>query len=343
MPKEILCVRPGELEWHDYEDARLQADQVRIQVEFAAAKHGTEAASYKGYESARGSFDSLLAVFTPGSGLNPYPKGIGNMVVGRVTEVGGTVTEVKVGDRVMAYGQFRPTEVANELACWKLPDGVPWQSAVCLDPADFALAAVRDANVRVGDAVAIFGMGAIGLVVTTLAKLSGAHPIIAVDPIVVRREAALAVGADLALDPTACDAGVEIKRATANRGADVVIEYSGSRLALQHALRGVAFGGTVVAGAYPAPYGAGLDLGAEAHFNRPNLIFSRACSDPNRDHPRWDNGRLMETAWRLILEGKIDGRPIVSPIVPFEEALDAYHNVFHAPEGSIKLGVRFGG
>ena len=134
----------------------------------------------------------------------------------------------------------------------KLPEGVPWQAAVCLDPADFALGAIRDGHIRLGDAVAVFGMGAIGLFVVQLAKLAGAYPVIAVDPIPLRRDVALECGADTVMDPTACDAGLEIKLATDRRGADVCVDYSGHYSALQAALRGVAYLGTVVAGAWPA-------------------------------------------------------------------------------------------
>ena len=63
-----------------------------------------------------------------------------------------------------------------------MPEGMPWQSAVCLDPADFALAALRDAGLRLGDGVAIFGLGAIALVAVQLARLAGAGTIIGVDP-----------------------------------------------------------------------------------------------------------------------------------------------------------------
>ena len=82
------------------------------------------------------------------------------------------------------------------------------------------------------------------------------------------------------IEHTQVDAGLEVKLATDRRGADVVIEYSGNMHAMQAALRGVAFGGTVVSGAFPPAYSAGFDIGAEAHLNRPNIIFSRACSDP---------------------------------------------------------------
>ena len=108
--------------------------------------------------------------------------------------------------------------------------------ARALDPADFALGAVRDGHLRLGDVVAVFGMGAIGLVALQLAKLAGAHPVIAVDPLPLRLRVAQECGADLVLDPSSCDAGLEIKKATAKRGADVCIEYSGHYLGLQGAL-----------------------------------------------------------------------------------------------------------
>ena len=94
-----------------------------------------------------------------------------------------------------------------------------------------------------------------------------------------------------------------------------------------------------MAAAYPAPYDAGLDLGAEAHFNRPNLIFSRACSEPNRDHPRWDNRRIQNTCYDLLVDGRISGDGIVSPVVGFDELLDEYPNIERDPNMYVKLGV----
>jgi len=243
---------------------------------------------------------------------------------------------------VLTYGGFSETHVVSvpNPFCWKVPEGVTWQSAVCLDPAVFALAAVRDGRVRVGDAVAVFGMGAIGLITVQIAKIAGAEPVIAVEPLPNRRAVAEACGADIVLDPSACDAGLEIKRLTSGRGVDVAIEFSGSMSALQAALRCVAFGGTVVCGAFPPPYGAGLDFGAEAHRNIPNIVFSRACSDPNRDHPRWDSHRIYEVCWRLICQGKIRGEQIVTPVVAFADLLREYPKIATNPAENIKLGVK---
>jgi threonine dehydrogenase-like Zn-dependent dehydrogenase len=112
--------------------------------------------------------------------------------------------------------------------------------------------------------------------------------------------------------------------------------------ALQAALRGVAFGGNVVLGAFPGPMKAGLDLGAEAHMNRPNIMFSRTESDPNREHPRWDNVRVRSAVHSLILKGLISADFIVTPVVKFGDALaDEYDQVMACPGKSIKFGVEY--
>ena len=340
MPRELIASAKEQVAFREYQTPALQAGQVRVKSLFGAAKHGTEMAMYKGYAGPRGGYDAEYRLFTPEKVMVYYPAILGNMCVGEVVELGSQVSRLKLGDRVFSYGGLRQEHVWPETVRL-LPQGVPWQAAVCLDPADFALGAVRDGHVRLGDVVAVFGMGAIGLIAMQLAKLAGAHPVIAVDPLPLRRQAALDCGADLVLDPSACDAGLEIKRASAKRGADVCIEYSGHHLGLQAALRGVAYNGTVVAGAWPGAYPAGLDLGAEAHFNRPRIVFSRACSEPNPEHPNWDEGRLFEVAWRLLREGLIKSEAVVHPVVSFDSLLTEYPKIATHPGENIKLGVRF--
>jgi threonine dehydrogenase-like Zn-dependent dehydrogenase len=263
------------------------------------------------------------------------------MVVGMVAGVGAEVVGFEVGDTVATHAPLRDEQMVAVDRCWVVPEGVSWQSAVCLDPAQFALGAVRDGNVRVGDAVAVFGLGAIGLMAVQMAKAAGASVVIGIDLVDGRRAAASACGADLVLDPAVDDVGLRLKQETSSRGVDVTIEYSGAVQAMQAALRGVAFGGTVVAGAFPPPYGSGLDFGAEAHMNRPNIVFSRAVSDPNRDHPRWDQRRIFEACWGMFENGSISGDVVVDPVVSFDEMDDAFVRVMSSPEEGIKLGCIF--
>jgi len=330
-----------EAAFHDYASPPLASDEVRVLSRFGAAKHGSEMALFQGYAGHRGNYDGNLRLFTQETQMVIYPVGLGNICVGEVVETGPDVENIRVGETVFAHGSFRQEHVWNADRVRKLPNGVPWQAAVCLDPADFALGAVRDGHIRLGDAVAVIGMGAIGLFVVQLARLAGAHPVIAVDPIPLRRDVAQECGADIVLDPTACDAGLEIKLATEKRGADVCVDYSGHFTALQAALRGVAYLGTVVAGAWPGSYPAGLDLGAEAHFNRPTIVFSRACSEPNPEYPNWDETRLFSVVWRLLCDGSLKSVPVVQPVVPFDDLLEAYPKIASAPEENVKLGVEF--
>jgi threonine dehydrogenase-like Zn-dependent dehydrogenase len=342
MAKRLVCTKPGELAWQEVTLPTLRPTQVRIRPEHAAAKHGTEMAFFKGYALARGQYNNELHLFEKvADPQSAYPFAVGNMVVGMIEEAGAAVSRLAVGDRVCAYSPFADALVREERQCWLMPAGMPWQTAVCLDPAEFALGAVRDGHVRLGDNVALFGLGAIGLVVLQLLKLAGARQIIALDPLPSRREVALELGATTALDPTACDAGLEIKKATGGRGVDVVVEYSGTLPALQAALRGIAYGGTVVMGAFPPSYGAGLDFGGEAHLHVPNLVFTRACSQPDRDHPRWDEPRLFDTCWALLTSGKLTGVPIVAPIVPFEDLPGEYVKIPTSPQTHLKLGANY--
>ncbi len=340
MIHELIAPAPNTVAWREVASPALQPNQVRVRALYGAAKHGTELSLYTGSAAARGGYDSAWRVFRADrSGVN-YPVRLGNIMVGEVIEIGSAVTRLALGDRVFNYGAFCEEHVWPETAR-KLPAGVPWQAAVCLDPADFAIGAVRDGHVRIGDGVAVFGLGAIGLVAIQAARLAGAYPVIGVDPLAARRQIALDLGVDHVLDPSAVDAGLGIKELTGGRGADVCIEYSGKVAALQAAIRGVAYLGTVVAGAWPAAYPAGLDLGAEAHMNRPTIVFSRACSEPNPDYPNWDEERIFEVAWRLLANGGIQCEPIVQPVVAFADLLDIYPRIATQPQDYIKLGVRF--
>ena len=89
---------------------------------------------------------------------------------------------------------------------------------VFTDPARFALAAIHDAEIKLGDRVAIFGLGAIGMLALQMARLDGAAQVIAVDPIPERLELAHQLGADLTINPEENDAGMTIKQATGGRG-----------------------------------------------------------------------------------------------------------------------------
>ena len=195
---------------------------------------------------------------------------------------------------------------------------------------------------RIGDAVAVFGLGAIGLMTVQIAASSGATTVIAVDPIEGRRARALALGADLVVDPSAEDAGLRIKRATGNHGVDVAIETSGAAAALHQAIRAIRQCGTVVHVPFGPTDASALQLDEEFHVNRPTIIGSQAVwRNPDRSYPLWDEERARVTAIDLFRRGIVTSEGIVTPIVGFPDAAQALADGLAAPDRAIKIGVRF--
>ena len=322
MPKELVAVAACKPVLREYQDGPVPEGHVRVKVDFGSPKRGSELMGYR----ARGA---------------RFPMRLGNMCVGRIVELGEGVENFSVGDRVAGYGHLRETHTwrANGLLC--MNDRMTWKEAVCYDPAHFALSGIRDGQVRLGDRVAVFGLGALGQMTAQMTKMAGASLVAVVDPLEKRRQAALNTGADLALDPSAVDVGEELKKATGGLGVDVAIETSGDYSALDQSIRGLAWGGNVAVVGWMKECKGGLNLGSVAHFIIPNLIFARACSDPNRDHPRWDFGRIMHHCWQWVSEGRLQCEEIVDPVLPFAEADKAYAEMDEHPERSIKLGIAF--
>jgi threonine dehydrogenase-like Zn-dependent dehydrogenase len=344
LSKRLICPRHNVIELVEFKAPDSLSDhEVLLRNTFGAEKHGTMESFVHKHGNARGAWDSQRQMHTPGQGVVwPYPIPLGNMQVGYVEKIGSAVGRYKVGDRVVFFRGFETYSTINEDEGWPIQEDTNWKSAVCLDPAAYALTALRDSHTRIGDSVAIFSLGAIGLTVVALAKIAGCYPVIAIDPVESRRKAAEKLWADITIDPVGQDVGQKLRELTDWRGVDKVIEYSGAVPALNAALRGVTFGGTIAFGAFPGPFSQGLDFGAEAHINRLNIVFTRAESDPHRDHPAWDNLRTRQTVHRMILEGKINGEVIVTPVIKFTDNMVAdYERIMADKDHAIKMGVEY--
>jgi threonine dehydrogenase-like Zn-dependent dehydrogenase len=349
--KKLIAVQPREAGFVEYTDRSIENNEVKIKVEFASPKHGTEVIDFRGQTPFIGEdFNEEWRMFMPREeGAKPGivfgEFQLGNMVVGKIVEKGGDVTEYEVGETVCTYGPIMETVIVIAIdnhRLRKMPEGAKWQNAVCYDPAQFALSGVRDANVRAGDFCMVVGLGAIGQIAIQLAKRAGASLVIGVDPISQRCEIAQRNGADICLDPTSCDVGYEVKKLTNKLGVDSIIETSGNSAALQAALKGIAYGGTISYVAFGKPFPEGLNFGREAHFNNAKIVFSRAASEPNPDYPRWNRKRIEETCWELLMNGYLSCEDIINPIVSFEESDKAYMQyVDQHPELSIKMGITF--
>ncbi len=132
---------------------------------------------------------------------------------------------------------------------------------LCPDIFSTGLSGAESAAIKVGDSVAVFAQGPIGLCATLGAKLKGASLIIGIDSNSRRLDVAKQFGANVTLDVAAGDPVPEIKRLTGGRGVDVAIEALGRQETFENALRAIRPGGTlsslgVYSGKLVAPYEA---------------------------------------------------------------------------------------
>lgn len=350
MGLELVAVGPRQPELRDYEERTPGEGEVLIRSTLSAEKHGTSLLLYKGIASvSEKAFDGALGLFMPlesGKGWKAhFPMRLGNMTVGIVEEVGSGVKKLKVGDRVYGHLPIRETHVVSEDAVHLAPEGVSDEALVCIDPALVALMAVREGHLRLGDTVAIFGMGAIGLMTVQMARLSGALLVIAIEPFTLRSELAKRYGADVVIDPTKeQDVGFQIRCATEMKGVDIAIEVSGSYAALHQAIRGTRYGGTIVPVSWYHGGATDLNLGEEWHFNRQTMVSgARLESVPYRDYPLWDPQRMEQTVLCLFEQGKLRVDGMLQPKVPITQAAEAYRMIAEHPERCVKLAVVYPG
>ena len=263
------------------------------------------------------------------------------MTVGTILKVGKRVTRFKVGDRVYGYLPIRETHTVKEKGLDFVPSRLTAEEVVCIDPAVVALMSIREARFSLGDKVAVFGLGAIGLLAVQMAKLSGATFVVGIDPVLSRRKLGKKYGADLGIDPIASDAGLQIKLATQRKGVDAAVDSSGSYKALHQAIRGTRYGGTIVPVSFFHSEARNLDLGEEWHLNRHIMVSgARVESEPYRDYPRWDRKRIYRTVIELFQKRSlvVDG---LLRIVDFDDAPESCREIDDHPEKWIKLGVRY--
>lgn len=343
MPLELIVRVPKEIGFVEYTDREPVGDEVLTRTLVSGIKHGTERNMYRGtLPFAEEIWDSNLRLFRPpgkGEQIAPfYPHTLGSWAAGVVTAVGPEVTKYKPGDLVHGEWKHRQTTLLPEKSLYPVCSPADCETMVFTDPARFALGAVHDAEIKLGDRVAIFGMGAIGLLACQMARLSGASQIIVIDPITERLELARTLGADQAINPRETDPGLAIKQATHGKGVDVALEISGTYLGLQQAIRSVHMEGMVVTASYYGDKENAVDLSGEWHHNRLTLRSSMPvwnCS--NRWQPMWDLARLVQTAIDLLVGQKLCVKPLIGERIPFEKAAEAYAMIDQPFNSKVKI------
>jgi threonine dehydrogenase-like Zn-dependent dehydrogenase len=189
------------------------------------------------------------------------------------------------------------------------------------------LSGAESGEIRVGDAVAVFAQGPIGLCATLGAKLRGAALIVGVDSVPERLEMARKFGANVVINHREQDPVAEIRRLTGGRGADVAIEALGRQETFENALRSIRPGGTlsslgVYSGKLVAPYEAiYAGLGDQR-------IVTTLCPG-GKERMR----RLME----MIAQERVDLTPLLTHHFALDDIEHAFDVFSHQRDGVLKV------
>ncbi len=345
MGQVVRFAAPRRVVLVDEQDRPLTATEVRIRTRYSGVSAGTELTAYRGsnpYLSRR--WDADRRLFVLGDASHPYPlDGWGYEEVGRIVEVGSSSDQSLLGRMVWGTWGHRSTHAVESswAAARLLPDHVDPVCGIFARIGAIALNGVLDAELHLGEAVAVFGLGVPGLLVTQLCLGSGAR-VLAVDGVADRLSFASGFGVDEAIDYRRTNAAERIHELTAGRGADVAIEVSGSQIALHEAVRSTAYNSRVVCVGFLQGEGVGLRLGEEFHLNRIQIVSSQTSGINPRLAHRWNRERLEQTIMRLIAENRLEVRSLITHVVPVADVADAFALLDSAAEGVLQVVLDFG-
>jgi alcohol dehydrogenase len=291
---------------------------------------------------------------------------IGHEPVGVIHELGEGITGYKIGERVLV-GAITPcgqcnfclggnwSQCGGAIGGWKFGNTIPGAQAEYLlvpnaqanlakipdeltdeqvvllsDIASTGISAAESADLQIGDSVAVFAQGPIGLCATAGAKLKGASLIIGIESDPIRTAMSKRMGADVVLDFTKGDVVAQIKKLTGGKGVDVAIEALGTQATFENALCVLRPGGRLSSlGVYSGklsvplePFAAGLG---------DHKIVTTLCPG-GKERMR----RLIE----LVRHGRLDLTPLLTHTFSLDKIREAYR-VFGEPRsGVIKVAIR---
>ncbi|PYI16778.1 putative D-xylulose reductase A [Aspergillus japonicus CBS 114.51] len=277
------------------------------------------------------------------------PMVLGHESSGIVRRVGSAVTGLKVGDRValepgvpcrrcepcksgkynlcekMAFAATPPYDgtlaryyVLPEDFCYKVPDSITLQEAALMEPLGVAVHIVKQADVKPGQSVVVFGAGPVGLLCCAVAKAYGASKVIAVDIQKPRLNFAASYAATSTYEPFKASPSDNAKRIIEENdlgsGADVAIDASGAEPSVHTGIHVVRAGGTYVQGGmgrseitFPIMAACTKELNVKGSFRYGSGDYKLAVS--------------------LVASGKVNVKDLITGTVNFEDAERAFEEV----------------
>lgn len=281
----VEFVAPNEVRTQEFEVDEPGDREVLIEASLSVVSSGTEKLVY------RGDVPSVEAD-APGVGELTYPTRYGYSAVGEVKETVGE-TGVDVGERVHVMHPHQSRFAVASDSVRSIPDGITDEEAVHLPNTETAVSFAMDGKPVVGERVAVFGQGVVGLL-TTAVLSSFPVEVTTFDPIQRRRRRSESMGADESHPPGA------LESVRPEDGYDLVYEVSGKTEVLDTAVSAAGYDGRVVVGSWYGTESAPLGLGVGFHGEDITISDSQVSGIAPQHKGRWTKERRLDVAWDFV-------------------------------------------
>lgn len=331
----LIFTAPFSLEIHEEPLPPLPADGLLVQTIASAISPGTEMLLYRGQMPPELMADATIAALDEGG----YPQKYGYAAVGRVVEIGPSVDTSWRDRLVFAFQPHQSHFVAQPVDVLPLPPGMLPETAVFLPNMETAVSFIMDAQPGIGEQVAVFGQGIVGLLTASLLAQLPLACLLTLDTYPLRRGWSQKLGATLSLNPSDPDLPGQIlaalPHASHHSGFDLAFELSGNPAALDMAIEMMGFNGRILIGSWYGSKRADLNLGGTFHRSQIQIISSQVSHLAPRWQGRWSKARRLAVAWEMLQ--KQQPQQLITHRFPLKEAAQAYDLIDTRPETAVQI------
>ena len=299
----------------------IASNRVLVKVTYSAVSPGTEFANLTGDKNINATCKAEDTVLV-------WPRGVGYSSSGVVVAVGSEVDDLQVGDRVVMRGCGHASHhVVSREGVYKIPyDDIGLDEISMAFISSFSISGVRKLRIEAGESAAVMGCGILGLFAVQFCAAMGATPVIAVDPVKEKREKALELGADYAVDPFSDDFEKTMRSLTDGRGINAAVEVTGTGKALDQILDCMARHGRISLLGCTRNSNFTIDYYRKIHYPGIELIGAHTGTRPDNDSRPgfWTYADDYHAIFRLIHLGKVNYKKMISEIHPVSECSQVY-------------------
>lgn len=327
LARQVVITEPYQVAVREVELPDPGPQQILVAAEYSAVSAGTELAVYTG---------SHQWLQDPNMTEWKFPFRSGYSAAGKVLKVGKEFPGgFQEGDRVCFPGNHASAELLSvgqeRCRVWKMPADLPAERAASAVIARYGLGAAIRVGLTLGRSAAVLGLGIIGQYALRCLLAAGVSPVIGIDAVPMRRQAALAAGADFTIDPTAGDVREQLLAYLGTRGVEIVADATGIPDAIPGAMALACDGGQVVVVGSPRGKAKEVNFYDDLHRRyievtgaHGNMLFEPAHI---RLAGAWNIDKAQHWLLRQLASGRLSLAGLVTHTIRPEELGTAYEGL----------------